>query len=115
MAKGHHRIPVLDGEKNLKHIVSQSAMIKYIYDNRSTLGSKRTMKVKYLDSASGFVVSVLHDEKAIDAFKILKICGVTGVALVNDDGSLMGSLSASDLKKIHSSAKWVPRLFNPVC
>jgi CBS domain-containing protein len=114
MAKGAHRVGVLNGKNELVQVVSQSAMIKWIYNNIGSLGVKGTMPVKYFDSANQYVISAFHDEKAVDAFKVLKVCRVTGIALLNDDGTLMGSLSSSDLKKIHSSTKWISRLFQPV-
>jgi CBS-domain-containing membrane protein len=113
MAKGYHRIPVLNAEQNLDWIVSQSAMLKYVYENITLLGDRRKMTVDRLPSAFTPVISVHQEERAIDALKMLKICSVTAVSVVNDNEKLVGCLSSTDLKKIHSSGKWVARLFLP--
>jgi len=59
-------------------------------------------------------VSVLHSERTIDAFKMLKVCNVSGLAVVDDNGKLIGVLSGRDIKRISSTGAWISRLFKPV-
>jgi CBS domain-containing protein len=114
LATGVHRVPVINESNEIKHLVTQSSVIKFIKDHLEILGAVRKKKIHETDFGIQYVVSVLHNEAAIDAFKLLKICNVSGLAIVDDNGSLIGVISARDIKRISSTAAWISRLFKPV-
>jgi len=111
LSTGVHRVPIINGEQELVNIVTQSSMLKFIYDHMEQIGGKRKMKLKWMAMSDQYVLSVNQHEKAIDAFKLMKICKVSGVAVVSDHDKLVGNISAHDIKRITSTARWISRLF----
>jgi len=117
LARGIHRIPVVDDEGKLVNIITQGSILKFIQKNMSLLGAKKEMKLfsMYFKSTQ-YVMSLSHHEKAIEAFRLLGITKVGAVAIVDDDGKLIGNCSARDLKRSAStlSHQFIARLFKPL-
>lgn len=44
------------------------------------------------------VVSIHESKLAVDAFKLMRVQGVSAVAVVNDQGIIIGNISAKDLR-----------------
>lgn len=108
-----HRVPVTeDRGAKVTAIITQSRVVKWLFDNRDKLAfpeQTRTMKVR--DIGSGVtsvmkdeIVSVTENQTVLEAFVVIFERMVSGVAVVNDDGKLVGSISASDLKWVAESA-----------
>jgi len=111
LASGVHRVPLLDANHDLVHLITQSQVVKYISQHIATLGAKKDMLIKHITNAIQYVVTVSADRRLIDALRLIKICDVGGVAVVNDKGALRGNISAYDIKKITATARWANRLF----
>jgi len=114
LATGIHRVPLLDDNHDLVHLVTQSQVMRFISHHMESLGAKRNMLVRHIENSLQYVVSVATDQRLIDAFRLIKICNIGGVAVVNDKGALCGNVSAFDVKQITSTARWANRLFRPV-
>lgn len=56
------------------HLVTQSSVIKFISEHLDVIGVKKNMKIHQMEAGLQYVVSVLEEERAIDAFKTLKVC-----------------------------------------
>ncbi|KAM9953031.1 hypothetical protein ACTFIR_008089 [Dictyostelium discoideum] len=112
-----HRIPILDNMAN-RHLVSiltQSQLVKYVYDNMSLLGNKKDLIVKNMSGIQmGGVVTVKSSILAIEAFKILEEKDINGVAVLNDKGELIDTLSVRDLKAIATDGSFFWKLYKPV-
>jgi len=59
------------------------------------------------------VVSITTKERAIDAFMAMHDKRVSAVAVVDDDGKIVGNISASDMKTIGYDGALLSRLFYP--
>jgi len=108
-----HRIPVTeDRGTKVSAIITQSRVVKWLFDNRDKLAfpeQSRSMKTR--DIGYGVtsvmkdeIVSVKEDQTVLNAFLLIFERMVSGVAVVNEEGKLVGSLSASDLKWAAESA-----------
>eukprot|EP01089_Gocevia_fonbrunei_P017883 TRINITY_DN593_c0_g1_i2.p1 TRINITY_DN593_c0_g1~~TRINITY_DN593_c0_g1_i2.p1 ORF type:complete len:329 (+),score=59.78 TRINITY_DN593_c0_g1_i2:109-1095(+) len=111
LATGIHRVPIIDG-KELVNIVTQSAVVKWVKKNIGSLG-KQNLKVSDLDCYQ-YVINVYDTQKAFDAFRLIRLSRVGAVAIIDDEGKLVGNLSARDMKRIAGDAKYFTRLFENV-
>ncbi|EFA82980.1 hypothetical protein PPL_03758 [Heterostelium album PN500] len=112
--QGINRIAVVDDRDEIIDIITEFDLIHWVYENCDRLGSRRYRKVGDMSAANQYVMSVLEDEQVIDAFKLIKIMGVGGVAVIKEDGTLVGNLSSRDIKKIGKNGENWKRMFQPV-
>lgn len=98
MAKGGvHRVPVVNEKGEVVNILSQSSLITFLNHSCANLAEfKSTLKELHLGSKP--VISVHKDVPAIEAFRLMDKKKISGVAVVDTDGKLVGNTSASDLK-----------------
>jgi len=124
---GVHRIPIVDAEGELITIISQSQLSTFIYKYlRSFPPSLITQTAASIaacipttDQESSIntptkVISVGLKDRAIDAFITMHQKRISGVAVIDDDGVIVGNISASDLKAIGYDGTLIARLFYPV-
>lgn len=112
--QGIHRLPVVDEHtKAVQHIVSQSALIRFIHEKDLHRGHLKEIGHKTIGQlglgTGGVVSSPLHDS----VFKVLhalRTGDVSAVALVNDTGKLAGNFSATDLKGLYDET--MPKLLD---
>jgi 5'-AMP-activated protein kinase regulatory gamma subunit len=109
-----HRIPVVDGEGELKTLVSQSHVAALIYKHMTKFGELADKTVEALHLGLGEVFTVTTAQQAIDAFKLIHEKGVSAVGVVNEEGVLVGNISVSDLKSIGYDGRLFARLFTSV-
>jgi len=111
---GVHRIPILGNENDVVGVITQSGVVAWLAKNLDKLGPLKEMKVSQMQAAHQYVLSVMADDWALDAFQLIKVGGVSGVAVIDEEGQLIGNLSAKDIKRISSSGRMYERLFGPV-
>jgi len=113
--RGLHRVPVIDRAERIVGLISQSQLIHFILRNIELLGNKR---FKTLDKSPHIfkkkVISVNQDVLAYEAFKSMVNWNVSGVAVVDDYGKLVGNLSLRDLKPLASDLSLFVRLYDTV-
>ncbi|EGG20754.1 cyclin [Cavenderia fasciculata] len=109
-----NRIIVIDEQDEIVDIITQFDLIRWVHDNLGKLGTRKNKLVRELSAANQYVMSVTDDEQAIDAFRLIEIMGVGGVAVIQPDGKLTGNLSARDIKRIGSKGEHWKRLLGPV-
>jgi CBS domain-containing protein len=114
LATGVHRLPVLGQGDRLMQIVTQSDIVHWVSDHLQLLGKMRALSVRDMDSCIQYVLSVSQHERTIDAFRMMRIMRVSGLAVVNKKGRMIANLSAKDLKKIAKDGKYMSRLFEEV-
>jgi len=107
-----HRLPVIDVSGELVTIVTQSHIIKLIYENIAHF-EFRTRSISDMKMGLKSVVTITKTQKALDAFQQIHDKKVSAVGVVDDEGCLVGNISASDLKTICSDASEISRLFLP--
>jgi hypothetical protein len=66
-----HRIPVVDPQRKLVNIITQSMLIKFITKNMELLGQKREIQLRQITTLFHRVHSVRDSEHAVEAFKIM--------------------------------------------
>lgn len=108
-----HRVAVLNEQKKVCNIVSQMDLLVFIYNNRenfpllrepvSTWNKERTVESIEWNSALAEGKGVHCKTDAKLAFKKIWESEVTGIAVLDDDGKLVGNISASDLKVIFAT------------
>lgn len=74
------------------------------------LGSKKDKPIGNCPGAIRNVLSVHNGDTAITAFKMMAEHGVTGLAVINEEGKLIGNISVRDLKLIRADAGMFTRL-----
>jgi len=109
-----HRVPIIDGDRQLKSVLSQSQVIEYIQANLESLGSIKNKPVGSMEGVLKEVISVNETSLAIDAFKLMQQRNITGVAVLNENGSVIGNLSVRDLKGLRLENQLFHRLFQTV-
>lgn len=100
LAKGVHRVPVVDAEGKVVNIVSQSTIIQFINSHikEANVKSELGKTINELHLGSKPVVSVHKDASAIETFRLMDNKKLSSLAVVDNDGRFIGNTSASDLK-----------------
>jgi len=110
---GVHRVPVIDAEGNLMSVLTQSQVVHWFCDHRSSFPTmKKTLENLHIGQSG--IISISWNSRAIEAFQLIWNKRISAVAVVNDDGILVGNISVSDLKLIGYDATLISRLFYPI-
>jgi CBS domain-containing protein len=101
-SQGIHRLPLVDSQNNLVGIVSQWDIVNFLNEHkgRHELVRQMSKSLFELDLAPGKVVSVSHRATLKDCFTAIMGYKISGVAVVDEGGRLVGTISASDLKGV---------------
>lgn len=111
---GSYRLPVLNSSRKVVNVVTQSMLLKYIYENRELIPERIRQKTvkEFVDNT---VVVTLHESKrAIHACQLMSEKGVNGIAIVNDANQIIDSFSVKDLRGVGLDAQQIWRLFMPI-
>jgi len=108
-----HRLPVLNSDGGIADVITQSMLIDFLWQNMEKIGNAVDMPVRDIQGTN-HVLSVKEDTRAIVAFRDMARSGVSGLAIVDQNGKLVGNISLRDLKGIHPDAKIFWRLWNTV-
>lgn len=100
MSQRHcHRVPIVNGSAAGKciNIISQSAVVKFLSTHVAIKQLNETLSEAGL-AYKKEVISVRDDMPAADAFDVLDSHRLSGIAVVDEDGVLVGNTSARDIK-----------------
>jgi len=109
-----HRVPVIDEQRNLKSVLTQSQVVEYIHENINLIGSLKDKKVGTMKNVYKEVKSIDLDTPAIKGFQLMTASGFSGLAVLDGHGRVTDNLSARDLKAIRFENQLFHRLFFPV-
>ncbi|EFA75864.1 hypothetical protein PPL_10436 [Heterostelium album PN500] len=100
LSKGTHRVPIVDENNKLVDIISQSSIISFIEKNIGVdiLPSLDKKISELKDLGVSPVTSVTTNVKAIDVFRLMDTHQRSGVAIVDENNKLVGTISSEDLK-----------------
>ena len=86
---GTHRIPLLkaEGVADISGVLTQIDVISYLAANLSSLGNDAKKTLKELNVTLDKVISVEIGSRAFEAFQLMTKNRITGVAVVNHDGT----------------------------
>jgi len=102
-----HRVIVVDGEQIVNYI-TQSDLVKYLHA-RGNIFCDQTLQDMGIDQSS--VVSTKSTSRVIEAFKAMAVQKTRAVAVLDEDGHLVGDISAKDIRGATESANLVDRLY----
>jgi CBS domain-containing protein len=105
-----HRVPVVDNNRQMFNLVTQSQVIDFLHKNITRLGDKAFMPVGEIKGVLKPVISVKEESLAIDAFNLMVEKNISGIAVVDENGALKGNLSLRDIKLISYDARLFWRL-----
>ena len=94
-----HRLAVVSGNE-LRYVLTQSHLVRFLHANVADIGSWVDKTVGELGLGMKDVVSVESWRPTRDAFRLMNLKKVSGVAVVDRDRRLKGNLSASDFRMI---------------
>lgn len=94
-----HHIPIADEQGNIISIISQSKVVEFL---NTTIGNFRDAAT--LTVADTFtpkpVEYISTNSNLMDAFRKIAATRIYGLAVLDEDGAIVGNISASDLKAI---------------
>jgi CBS domain-containing protein len=108
-----HRVLALNSEGRISNLITQSRIIQFVAVMLDNL-PKTTKTLEELKLGVSPVLTISENSTAFQAFKLMREKRISGLAVVNDDGKLVGSISASDLKIIGYDVKFWNLLGLPV-
>jgi len=97
---GIHRVAVLDNNCKVVGQISQSDIIQLIYQNPRPFKNLTSRRLIDLNLDLGPVVSVHESAFLIEALRAMLNFGISGLAVVDSNGSLVNNLSVSNFKGI---------------
>jgi len=94
-----HRVPVINERGEVVNIISQSSIIGFLNKHlNAELKDSVNQTVGELRLGSRPVVTVSKNSPAIETFRLMDNKKISGVAVIDEDGKLVGNTSGSDLK-----------------
>jgi CBS domain-containing protein len=110
---GGHRAAVLDPKNSrVVNIMTQSMIISEIQQRISLLPwDLRNMTVNDMTQFWTQVHNIKETDRAINAFLRMRDSSINGLAIVNDEGVLTGSISVRDLRGLGTDGVFFSRLF----
>jgi CBS domain-containing protein len=109
-----HRIAIVDANRKLVSVITQSQLVEFTFRNLSLLGAKRSKLVKDMPYNMHEVYHVKPNDIALKAFSVMSEFKVSGIAVLNDDGVLVDQISVRDLKAMAPDGRLFWRLYKPV-
>jgi len=98
---GVHRVALVNMQGDINHVASQSDLIKFLNSNSHLLGEYSNKTVKELGLISeGELIVIDNEQPAIKGFRVLAMNNISAAPVVNAQGSLLGTLSVSDLRAL---------------
>ncbi|ORX49198.1 CBS-domain-containing protein [Hesseltinella vesiculosa] len=112
-ACGTHRVCVLKPDGTIKGILSQSTVVKYLYEHRRQfpeIDDLLNRTVRQLSLGESAVISVNADSPVLEALSQMSEHGVSSVAVLGHMGVILGNISMTDvkyvLKSVHHRLLW---------
>jgi CBS-domain-containing membrane protein len=112
--RGLHRVPVVDENRQLVNLITQSQLLRYLQSHMKELGPIKDKPIAEMRYSQNPVLCVNQDELAITAFEKMMTEEVTGLAVVDSNGKIHDNISMRDLKAIQSDGRMFWRL-NQTC
>jgi len=111
---GVHRVPIIGGDDvaNINNVLTQVDVINWMaHHTKEVHPEARKKTLSQLHVQPKFVLSVELNTRVYDAFKMMVDNKITGIAVVNPDGTLLSNLSAKDIKEVKADEllPWMSR------
>lgn len=97
----YRRITVIDSSSKVTGIITQSMLIGELYNNMALINeTTQGIPVSQITGDRTFVTSVRDDCKLLDAFRLMSNRNIGGIAILDQNGVLVDSLSVRDLRGV---------------
>jgi len=111
LATGVHRCVVINPEGEIMNIIAQSDIIQFILKHTQICAPILDIPVETISSTWSIgkqneVYHVQDSSSVYEAFKLLKEKKIGGVAIMDKDNKLLGSIAAADLAEINEPWKF---------
>jgi len=99
LAKGVHRVPVVNPQGKVINVISQSSIVKFLAEHLrdAILDNKNDPTIEALQIGTKPVLSVNKKATVINAFRLMDQKKRSGVALVDETGRFVGTTTGKDL------------------
>jgi len=112
---GVQRVPVLNPQTNkLEKLITQSTLIQHFAKNSAKFGNYGGYTLAELGFKSKHVWAVKENAIAIDAFKLMSEHKITGVPIVDNEGTIITNISSRDLRNVLTDPTFFEKLQLPV-
>ncbi|KAI8637633.1 hypothetical protein BD408DRAFT_424159 [Parasitella parasitica] len=101
-ASGTHRVSILEPDGSVKGILSQSTVVKYLFENRKRfpeIDSVLDKTIRELNLGNEPVIGVNADATVLDAISLMSKHGVSSVAVLRGK-AVAGNISMTDVKHV---------------
>jgi len=111
-----HRLAVVDDldHRNLRAIVTQSQLVRFIWENVLLLGDLIKRPVQDFPELFHQIYTVNYRTRTLDVFHLMSEKNVTGLPVVDDNDQLVGAISIKDIKGMAADGCLFWRLFQPL-
>jgi len=109
-----HRLAVVNADRMLVSVITQSQLVEFTFRNIALLGAKRSKLVKDMPYTLHEVYHVKPNDIALKAFSVMSEKNVSGIAVLDDNGLLVDQISMRDLKAMAPDGRLFWRLYKPV-
>ena len=94
-----HRIAVTDDQGEVIGVISQSAVIEFVDSKLNSLPGLASSPLSAFLNSEKAIRSVKQSDNLTDAYIELLSSGLSGLAVVDENGRLVGALTASNLRR----------------
>jgi len=110
-----HRVMVVNEKKEFVGLVTQSKLVEFLLQNNDKLTPTMAKQVEQWEPRVN-LVEIKMNQFVIEAFKTIFDKQVSGVAVTNDEGELVGNISASDVKhlRVQPIGELIHDLYQPI-
>jgi CBS domain-containing protein len=112
---GLHRVVTIKPPHNkLTGILTQSMLISFLRQHKRELGHLKDKPVSEMIVGLPQCLTVTESSTAINAFNTMSNNDVSGLAIVDEEQTLVGCVSISDLRTVGTNGEFFHRLFRPI-
>ncbi|KAI8391021.1 uncharacterized protein BYT42DRAFT_179008 [Radiomyces spectabilis] len=108
-ACGIHRVCVMAADGEVLGILSQSTVVQYLFDNRksySDIEQLMNQTLRQLNLGEADVIAVGAESIVLDALSLMRQYGVSSVAVLGNNGEIVGNISMTDVKSYRYQLLW---------
>lgn len=114
MENNKSRDSIISENGHVLRYITQSDILRALLEHTDLLHPILDCTLEELGFQGKKVFTISKESKAIDAFKLIINQRVSAVGVIDENGTLIGNISSSDIKLIDHDAKYIYRLFNTV-
>jgi len=113
MAREKHlyRVAVIDDDRQLLNLITDSQVLAFLDQNLDKIGPLLDKPISEMQEVFTDVPQITESQPTIEAFNMMAKEGIHGVAVVNDAGVIVGTLSVRDLKAMAPDGSLFWRLY----